>query len=103
MLGCDVPPWRTITFGGGQGLAVPAAVADWGDPESDPGCFGIEPEAGGAGSGGLSQSSGTTFFLCAVFFFVAVCDVWHLDVFPGGVLMAGVLGVSVFGEGFEPL
>lgn len=103
MLGCEVPPWRTITFGGGQGLGVPVAGVDCEDPASETGCFGVVPEAEAAGSERVSQLPGTAFFLCAVFFPVEVCDFLPCGVFAGGVLVTGADGVSEFVEGFEPL
>jgi hypothetical protein len=59
MLGSEVPPCRTITLGGGQGVGVPAAGTG---PSED--AIGVEVEAEEVGAAeALSQFAGMTVFL----------------------------------------
>lgn len=63
MLGSEVPPCRTITLGGVQGVGVPA---DETGPAED--TVGVEVEAGEVGAAEApSQLAGMTVFLCRGF------------------------------------
>ena len=85
MLGSVVPPWRTITFGGGQFTTVPDVA--------DAVLVAVSPDAGGEAlpeaGGTLLQSGARTLFLWRGRL-AGVVDDLPEDVFAGGVA-AGVV------------
>ena len=84
MLGSEVPPCRTTTFGGGQGLDVPEVV-----PVAVEGvAVDVCAEAVWVVPAAVLQPGGSAFFLC----------VRRLAV-EGGVLVAEAFGVVVAEDG----